>query len=226
MPSMRRTARFAGRPTFSPPGARPLPRWPGTPSTSATRAATCSRIPTACSTPCRPNWLYELDAPEIGTPVVVDGKVFVSADGEGGSLVYALPASCGEFVCEPLWHGNTVDARSRSRHPPSRTGSSTPRDSRSMHTRGLRYGECAVPSDLGWQREGLLVSRRGQRCRLRRIGRRASVRIQSGVPIAAGRRANRSIAARESAASRSRALRLLSPERSTTALARTSGRLR
>ena len=67
-------------------------------------------FPTACSTPCRPNWLYELDAPEIGTPVVVDGKVFVSADSEGGSLVYALPASCGEFVCEPLWHGNTVTA--------------------------------------------------------------------------------------------------------------------
>ena len=64
--------------------------------------------PTLCSTPCQTKWLYELDAPEIGTPVVADGKVFVSADGDGGSFVYALPASCGEFVCEPLWHANTV----------------------------------------------------------------------------------------------------------------------
>src|SRR5215204_773748 len=64
--------------------------------------------PRTCTTPCHPKWLYELDAPEIGTPVVADGKIFVSADGEGGSFVYALPASCGEFTCEPLWHGNTV----------------------------------------------------------------------------------------------------------------------
>jgi outer membrane protein assembly factor BamB len=65
-------------------------------------------FPKTCTTPCHPKWLYELDAPEIGTPVVADGKIFVSADSEGGSFVYALPASCGEFVCEPLWHGNTV----------------------------------------------------------------------------------------------------------------------
>ena len=65
--------------------------------------------PTACETPCRPKWLYELgNGLEMGTPVVADGKIFVSADSEGGSFVYALPASCGEFVCEPLWHGNTV----------------------------------------------------------------------------------------------------------------------
>jgi outer membrane protein assembly factor BamB len=64
--------------------------------------------PTQCTTPCHPKWLYELAAPEIGTPVVADGKIFVSADGAGGSFVYALPASCGEFVCEPLWHGDTI----------------------------------------------------------------------------------------------------------------------
>ncbi len=61
------------------------------------------------STPHHPKWLYELGGSlDMGTPVVADGKIFVSADSEGGSLVYALPASCGEFVCDPIWHANTV----------------------------------------------------------------------------------------------------------------------
>jgi outer membrane protein assembly factor BamB len=66
-------------------------------------------FPTSCSTPCNPKWLYELGGGfEIGTPVIADGRIFVSADGAGGSFVYALPASCGDFVCEPIWHADTV----------------------------------------------------------------------------------------------------------------------
>jgi len=64
---------------------------------------------TSCVTPCKPKWLYELgDGLEVGTPVVADGKIFVSVDGVGGSFVYALPASCGAFVCDPIWKANTV----------------------------------------------------------------------------------------------------------------------
>jgi PQQ-like domain len=71
--------------------------------------------PTSCATPCKPKWLYELGAGlEVGTPVVVDGKIFVSVDGRAGASctrsrprLYAFAENCGSggALCKPLWAG-------------------------------------------------------------------------------------------------------------------------
>jgi outer membrane protein assembly factor BamB len=66
--------------------------------------------PDHCSTPCDPLWRYELGSGlEVGTPVAASGRVFVSADSEGGSELFALPVQCPiDGPCRPIWHADTV----------------------------------------------------------------------------------------------------------------------
>jgi outer membrane protein assembly factor BamB len=66
-------------------------------------------FPAVCRTPCAPKKIYETQAGlEVGTPVVTGSRIFVSADGEGGSFLYAFSRTCRIAVCRPLWYANTL----------------------------------------------------------------------------------------------------------------------